>query len=294
MSSAAEHTKPGAAGQPSTSVSLGSSAAGGPDLPHLAPLPTGRVRWWTAGATVALAGLLSLGAYAGAAVLMAAGLLAVAVLAWGWPALLALPSPRGTTAVVGAGGAMAVLAVGLSRTEPRLQWLALAVAGSVLAEFVHQLARRDGRPRVVESSTGTLAGVALLASMSAWMALPRTPSGAGALVVAAVPVAVGLALQLLPLPARVTAALGVVAGLLAGALLGGALLAAVRPGAANAPVVLGGAVAAGLGTVLALMLHRQLAVLPAAGWAPGWLALAVGPLAASGMVSYVVLRLSVG
>ena len=287
MSSPAE---PAAEAAPAVSTSV----------PHLAPLPTGRVRWWTAGATVALAGLFSLGAYAGAALLLAAGLLAVAVLAWGWPALLALPSPRGTTAVVGVGGAMALLAVGLTRTEPRLQWLALAAAGAMLAEFVHQLGRRDGRPRVVESSTGALTGVALLASMSAWMALPETPSGAGAVVVAAVPVALALAVQLLPLPARVTAGVGLGAALLGGALLGGALLGGAHPGAlqlsggASAPAVLGGALAAGLGALLALMLHRLLAVLPAAAWAPGWLALAVGPLAASGMVSYVVLRLSVG
>lgn len=269
-------------------------------VPHLAPLPTGRVRWWTAGTTVALAGLLSLGAYAGAALVMAAGLLAVAVLAWGWAALLALPSPRGTTAVVGLGGVMAVLAVGLTRTEPRLQWLPLALAGSVLAEFVHQLGRRDGRPRVVESSTGALAGVTLLASMSAWMALPASPSAAGAVAVASAPVALALALQLLPLPARVTSGLGIGAAVLVGAFLGGALLAGPHSGGlqlsggAEVSAVLGGALAAALGALLALLLHRLLAVLPAAGWAPGWLAVAVGPLASSGMVSYVVLRLSVG
>ena len=255
----------------------------GPDVvPHLPQLPTGRVRWWTAGTTAGAAALLSLSAYAGTGLLMAAGLLVVAGLAFGWPALLSLPSPRGTSAVVGVGGAMAVLAVGLARDEPLLRWLSLAIAGSVLFEFVHQLARRDGRPRVVESSTGAVTGVVLLASLSALVALPRTPSGPGGVVVALVPVALALALQLFPVPARLSAAGGVVAAVLIGGLLGGLV-----PG----PTLLAGVVSAGLGSVVALMLHRLLAVLPAAGWAPGWLALAIGPLASSGMVGYVVLRL---
>ena len=251
-------------------------------VPHLPHLPTGRVRWWTAGTTVGVAALLCLSAYAGTGLLMAAGLLVVAMLAFGWPALLALPSPLGTTAVVAIGGTLAVLAVGLARDEPLLQWLSLALAGSVLDEFVHQLARRDGRPRVVESSIGAVTGVALLASFSALVALPRTPSGPGGVVVALLPVALALALQLFPVPARLSAAGGAVAAVLVGALLGGLL-----PG----PTLLAGAVSAGLGSVVALMMHRLLAVLPAAGWAPGWLALAIGPLASSGMVGYVVLRL---
>lgn len=248
-------------------------------------MPTGPVRWWTAGVTVAVAGLLCLGAYAGTGLLVAAGLFAAGLLAFGWPALLALPSPRGTTTVVAVGGAVSMLAAGLVSDEPRLRWLALALAGSVVVEFVHQLARRDGRPRVVESSTGVLVGVALLASMSTWMALPGTPVGAAGVAVAVVPVAVALGLQLLPMPARITAGIGAAAALLVGALLGGLLAG---------PTPLAGAVASALGAPVALMLHRLLVVQPAAGWAPGWLALAVGPLASSGIVSYVVLRLLVG
>ncbi|HEX8498087.1 MAG TPA: hypothetical protein VF661_12895 [Actinomycetales bacterium] len=255
-------------------------------VPHLPTLPTGRVRWFTAGATLALAALLCLAAYAGAAVLAAAAVLLVGVLAAGWPALLALPSPRGTTAVVAAGGVLCVLAVGLSTEEPLLQWLAAALAGTVLLEFLHQLARWDGRPRVVESSTGVLTGVLLLASFSALVALPRSPAvGAAGVLVALLPPATALALQLLPLPARVSAAIGAVAAVLVGALLGG-LLPDGEP--------LTAAAVGGLCAVVALVLHRLLSVLPAAGWAPGWLALAVGPLASSGMVAYLVLRLTLG
>ncbi len=256
-----------------------------PGLPHLPHLPTGPVRWRTAGTTLALAGLLCLSAYAGSGVLAAAELVAVALLAVGWPALVALPSPRGTTAVVAAGGTASVLAVAVARDEPLLQWLAVALAGAVVAEFVHQLARRDGRPRVVESSTGAVTGVTLLASLSTWVALPLTPGGAATVVVAVVPVTTALALQLLPAPARTTALIGTVAAVLVGALAGGLL---------EGPTGAAGATVGGLGAVVALMLHRLLAVLPAAGWSPGWLALAVAPLASTGMVAYVVLRLAVG
>ena len=64
-------------------------AATGPDVgsvhpsivPHLPHLPTGRVRWQTAGTTAAAAALMSLSAYAGTGLLMAAGVLAMAALA---------------------------------------------------------------------------------------------------------------------------------------------------------------------------------------------------------------------
>ena len=253
-----------------------------PVLPHV---PTGRVRWWTAGLTIAVAGVLCLAAYVGTGLLVPAGVLAAAVLAWGWPALLALPSPRGTTAVVAGGGALTVVAVGLARDEPLLKWLSLAVAAAVVAEFVHQLGRRDGRPRVVESSTGVLVGVTLAASMSTVLALPMTPNGAAGVVVALVPVALALSLQLLPFPARISAGIGTVAALLVGGLLGGLL---------EGPTSSAGAVSGVLGAVVALMVHRLLSVQPAAGWAPGWLALAVAPLASSGVVAYVVLRLLAG
>src|SRR6476469_4526605 len=221
------------------------------EVPHLPHVPNGRVRWWTASCTVALAALLSLGAYAGTWLLVAAALLVTAVLALGWPALLALPSPRGTTAVVAVGAALAVLAVGLARDEPLLQWLPLALAAAVIAEFVRQLGRRDGRLRVVESSTVAVVGVALAASMSTWTALPLTPSGAGGVLVCALPVALALALQLLPVPARPAGGIGVVAALLLGALLGGVL---------DGSTVVAGAVAGLLGAGVAVLVHRMLSV----------------------------------
>jgi hypothetical protein len=257
------------------------SPLGAPPMPAT---PTGVVRWWTAGSTLAAAALLSVAAFAGVGPLGAAVLLVVAVAAWGWPTLVDLPSPRGSTTTVALGGAACVVAVALSRDEPLLQWLALALAGAVVGEFVHQLARRDGRPRLVEGVTGTLAGVVVLASMSALLALPRTPVEAGGVLLVVVPAAIGLALQALPVPGRLSSVAGVgVAALLAG------LVANFLE-----PTVLAGLVT-GLATgAVAVMLHRLLSVLPPAGSAPAWLAVALAPLASTGMVGYVALRLLVG
>jgi hypothetical protein len=253
--------------------------------PPMPATPTGVVRWWTAGATLAAGGLLSVAGYASVQALAAAALLVVAVLAWGWPTLVDLPSPRGSTAVVALGGAAAVVAVALSEDEPLLQWLALALAGAVVVEFVHQLARRDGRPRLVEGMTGTLAGVVVLASLSSWLALPRTDVGASGVLLVAVPVAIGLALQALPVPGRLTAVAGVVLT---------ALLSGLVAGLVPEPTVVAGLVTGLVAGSVAAMLHRLLSVLPPAGSAPAWLAVALAPLASTGMVSYVALRLLVG
>jgi hypothetical protein len=152
-------------------------------------------------------------------------------------------------------------------------------------EFVHQLARRDGRPRLVECVTATLAGVVVLASMSSWVALPRTDVGAGGVVVAVVPVAVALAMQAAPVPGRLAS----VGGVAASTVLGG-LVAGLVP----EPTVLAGLVTGLVVGAVGVMLHRLLAVLPPAGAAPAWLAVATAPLASTGMVGYVVLRLMVG
>src|SRR5206468_7574638 len=101
-----------------------------------------------AGALV-VGGLLTAAAYAGRPAMLAAVLLCCGLLAAGWARLLDLPSPRGTTTVVILGGALAAVAVALTTDEPLLEWLSPALAAAVIGEFVHQLARWDGRPRMV-------------------------------------------------------------------------------------------------------------------------------------------------
>ena len=47
----------------------------------------------------------------------------------------------------------------------------------MLAAFVHELVRRDGRERLVESVAGTVAGVVLAATAAGWVATGRTDGG---------------------------------------------------------------------------------------------------------------------
>ncbi|GAB3681840.1 hypothetical protein GCM10028814_18620 [Angustibacter aerolatus] len=251
--------------------------------PDAVVLPSRRATWTSTGLTAALAALLTATAYVGAWPLAAVCALGAAAMAWGWPVLLALPSPRGTTSVVAGGGVLAAVAVALTTEEPLLRWLSLALAVSVVGEFVHQLARRDARPRMVESVTGSVAGLVLVSSLAAVVALPRSPVGGGGVLVWAVPVALALVPLALPLPGRVAMPLGVLVGLVAGGQLGGLQ---------HDGHVLAGLVAGGVSAGVVLLLHRLLAVLPpAAGSLAGRVALAVAPLAGSGMVAYVAVRL---
>ncbi len=125
----------------------------------------------------------------------------------------------------------------------------------------------------------------MLASLSALVALPATTVTATGVVVWGGAVATALAGVLLPWPARLTYPVGLVAGALVAGLLGGIF--------AEETVVVG-LVTGLVSAAPALLLHRMLAVMPAAARAPGWVALAVAPLASSGAVAYVLLRLLVG
>ena len=52
-----------------------------------------------------------------------------------------------------------------------------ALAVSLLAAFLHQLLRRDGRPRLTESVAATAAGLAIVAIGANYVPLPRTLGG---------------------------------------------------------------------------------------------------------------------
>lgn len=180
--------------------------------------------------------LLGVAAAASPRSLAVALALCVVVLAWGWAGMLGLPTPRGTAGVVLIGGLGLVGAVLLPGAP--LQWVPAALAFAMIASFVHQVLRRDGRPRVVESVSsvvlalavvagavllvpvsGTVEGVALLLA-----ALAATVASAGSDVLRAVPalrgwltplalvaggVAAGLLAPLMGAPVEVWAALGV-------------------------------------------------------------------------------------
>src|SRR5665811_2338278 len=141
-------------------------------------------------AVVALAGLLTITAFAGPPMVALAVAFAAGVIAWGWAGLLGLPSPRGTTLVLAVGSAGAIGAVLATADDPYLAWMPAALAGSMIVAFVHQLARRDGRPRLVESIASTITAIAIVVSGASLVALPRTEHGGWVVAIASTAVAV--------------------------------------------------------------------------------------------------------
>lgn len=146
---------------------------------------------------------------------------AAAVLAWGWPGALGLPAPRGSAVVLALGGAGLVVAV--STVAEASAWgLTVALGLSVVAALVHQLLRRDGRPRLVESVASVVLGLAVVAAGAAWVTTTRIApavvvAGAGAVAVSAVVDVLGRwpALRPWTVPLGMLAGAGAAAGLAA-------------------------------------------------------------------------------
>ncbi|SEV89990.1 hypothetical protein SAMN05421595_0321 [Austwickia chelonae] len=168
-----------------------------PPLPSAVAGPLMPVRPWRPLVTGAAVGAALVSAAFAAAhmplgVALTGGVMVVAVVV-GWVPLLNLPAPRGTTAVL----AYAAVTLGVTGWSARpvasgigdLSAVLVALAGSVLAAFVHQLARRDGRPRLVESLVSTVSGVLLIAAWAGSLPMLTRPGALGAVVVVAAAVA---------------------------------------------------------------------------------------------------------
>lgn len=114
---------------------------------------------------------------------VAALALPMVLLAFGWVPLLRLPSPRSTTTVQLLSAAI-ILVPSVLAPSATLAWLPGAVALAMLVTFVHQLVRRDARPRLVESVSASASGVALLSS--AVCLIPAADSAHGRAAIVAV------------------------------------------------------------------------------------------------------------
>ena len=124
--------------------------------------------WRPAVSVVAFVIALALGAVAhvGSVAWMAPALaVPMVLLAIGWVPLMRLPSPRGTT-IVQLIAVVLLLAPAALSPRTTLERLPAFVALSMIASFVHQLVRRDARPRLVESVSAVVAGVASLIAIS--------------------------------------------------------------------------------------------------------------------------------
>lgn len=274
---------PGAPGLTRAQMRAAEAAAG----PVIVPVPEMRPQPLVTIAVIAMAGLLTISAFAGSAFVAIAVALAAGVMAWGWSGLLGLPSPRGTTTVLVVGSAGAIGTAVATQGDPYLGWMPAALAGSIIVAALHQLARRDGRPRLVESIASTTTANAIVVSGASLIVLPRTPHGAWVVALAAGAMAVSALTDLVGSMPRLRAWLLPLA-MLAGGIV--AIAVSLTSGAVTwGPAALLGVLAAGVSHSI----RRVLAMLPAISAARSQLVSAGASVLTGGVVVYVVGRLLV-
>ncbi|WP_315095428.1 hypothetical protein [uncultured Cellulomonas sp.] len=235
--------------------------------------------------TAVLAAAVAVAGYLGTMPLSIAAAVLAVVLALGWPTLAGLPFVPGSAAVVALGGVGAVGVVHVTATQPFLRDLPVVFAAAVLLAFLNELLRRDGRTRLVESVSGTVAGTLVAVAVAGWVAIGRTPGGEPIVVVGALALAVGSAVVALPLAPWVGALVTAGSAAAAGA-LGGLLVPGVDP---LAGAVLGLAVG-----ILVATLHALFDQLPSLERRWPSLAAVTLPVTVTGILVYVVGRVLVG
>lgn len=239
-------------------------------------------------AVLALSGLLTISAFAGPVLLAVAVALTAGIIAWGWTGLLGLPSPRGTAFVLAVGSVAAIGTVLATRTDPYLAWMPAALAGSMIVAFIHQLARRDGRPRLVESVSSNITAIAIVVSGAALVALPRTPHGDWVVALSSSAVAMSALTDLVGGSRRLRAWLLPLAMVAGGTV---SLVLGVKLGAVDwGPSLLLGVLAAGVSHAV----RRALAMLPAISGPRSQLVSASASVLSGGVVVYVVGRFFLG
>ncbi|KGM13881.1 hypothetical protein [Cellulomonas bogoriensis] len=235
--------------------------------------------------TAALAALLAVAAFVGELPLAAFAALCTLLFALGWPVLLRLPSPLGSGLVIAIAGLGSVAAVFATRGHPVLRELPIVVALAVLLAFVNELARQDGRRRLVESVTGTVTGILIVCAAAGWVASGRTPGATSLVVTGAVALAFAAGTSAVPLTGWAGAVVTVVSGVVGGGAAGlGMPQLDLLPG-----IALG--LAAG---VLMASLRELLERVPTLARKRAAIAAIVLPVAVSGTVVYVVGRVFVG
>ena len=238
----------------------------------------------TMSATIAFAALVGLTGYASPDFVALAVALAGLVVAWGWPQLLSLPSARGTAAVLAVGTVLMTGTVLLTREAPYLQWMPAAMAVSVIAAFLHQLMRRDGRPRLTESVSASVTGLAVISAGIALAPLPQFLNGEHALAATMAGLGVGVLADPLVKVRRLRQW-----ALFISMFIGGAAGMAVSLMAGHPkpwPAALLGLLAAAVSHAA----RRVMAVLPATSMPRAQLAVGASSSLLVGVVAYVVVR----
>ncbi|WP_058234571.1 hypothetical protein [Devriesea agamarum] len=219
----------------------------------------------------------------GIQLLLIAGVCVIVVgfLCAGWPELLELPSPHGTRLVMACTG-IAAIAVSLltsvvhANPDPPASFtgLALVVAASVLAAFIHEMMRKQ-RDRLTESLTGTICGALIVTLAIGWIEAARFPSGACLTLAAGASFTAASLILTLPMRGQVLIPMALVGGTAVGTLM----TAVTRPGALTVALVTGLVVA-----VLTVSIHYLLTRVYRADEPRAVLTTAAAPVAVIGFV----------
>ncbi|MCK9795196.1 hypothetical protein M1843_15705 [Isoptericola sp. 4D.3] len=247
---------------------------------------------WTAVLSAVVAAAAAFGPSVGASIgpgevlplAVVAAALAI-LLAIGWAPLLRLPAQGGTTVVVALAGLGAVAVAWGTEGEPVLRNVPLVLAMALVLAFVAEMLRRGGRPRLVESVSGTVTGAVVAVCASGWVAAGRSEAGASLVVASAIGLAVASAVSATPVARGWAGSLVGVA--LGGVAAGGA--AAVLPSIDPISGLVAGLVSGLVVAVLRLLFERQ----PALTSRRAVLAAVTTPVAVAGVLVFVVGRLVV-
>ncbi|WP_427383946.1 hypothetical protein [Janibacter sp. G56] len=241
-----------------------------------------------AGATAAFAGLAALAAYGDSRLVLAAAIAFLGlVVIRGWHTLLDAPSARGGAIVLVVSLAALLVAVLGRDGEPWLEQVPTALAVGIIATFLHQLVRKDGRARLSQSIATSAFGLALLASGVCLLPLTDSVAGAEPATVGLGAVGIAAVVDLLVGPPRRTAWLMPLSMLVGG--LSALALAAALGGLAAWPLLMG-VICAGTSHAL----RRVLAVLPGISSVQGQLTSAAASVLVVGGLVYTVARILVG
>ncbi|GGL37752.1 hypothetical protein H9L10_00075 [Phycicoccus endophyticus] len=247
-----------------------------PVLPEMALVP----RPLVVVATVVLVGLL-VPLLRTDPVLLAGGLAWTGVvLAWGWPRLLGSSSRFGSSLAVGVAAVAAPVLGVVPGEEPYLRLVPVGLAVGLGVMFVHQIARRDGRPRLTESIGVTSFGLGLVTVGTTWLPLAYSGRATDLASAAFVAVAVG---SLADLAAGVRL---LRAWLLPVAMVLGAAGAIVAASILGFPQASSAALVGLLAAAVAHALRRALVVLPPVTARRSQLAVAAAGVLVPGVVVY--------
>lgn len=217
---------------------------------------------------------------------IAAVVVAGLVVAVGWPRLVASPTPRGSSVVLG----VTTVALGASLlakgAEPLLEHVPAAVAAGIIAMCLHPLVQESARADLARGLTGTALGILVI---SCGAVLTSTvPHGASPVVIAGIALAVAALVDLVTERARLVAwmlPVGMLVGGVAAMAAHWILAAEVEPWAALVGV---------LGAGVALSLRRALSQQPAVEGVLGGVATGVASVLVVGPLLHLISRLPLG